>query len=339
MAPDSTIQRSLIALLERWRIEPEKSTPLQDLQDVLEIVRRKSRGEERTRCLNTIVRTLGEPETLATVLDILRLAINKEGTGEQQLAKLSQEGKWHAVYGWCGQTAVVLSREEPTDGTASPTDRGLEEKLGYPPTLWWLSIHIWQPNPKAKGFESGKRPEPNVILEPPHSHPFDFVSMVSIGSMRQSIYSSLGASVERAEGRYAGVLLEHVDGVWPPHDHQDRVALRTVEDQVLLAAGDSYYMPCHRIHDVEIDAGPATHAPTISLFMATETLMVPHVYMAKSMLDYHEAHPAILDDARPLSVEAWQDKLAAVSDYLRGKSSLRLDDIVKTDQEYAFFHV
>jgi hypothetical protein len=59
----------------------------------------------------------------------------------------------------------------------------VRELLGEAPTaVWGLSMHIWQANPRARAFPSAKRAEPGLILEPPHSHPFDFASMVSVGS-------------------------------------------------------------------------------------------------------------------------------------------------------------
>jgi hypothetical protein len=342
MQPDRAIQSALVATLERWRADAATATPLQELKDTLEVVRRMPRGEVRLRGMNTLVRTLGTPEALATLLDILRLSWTKDGTREQELARVAQEGKLHSIYGWCGQTSILFSESEPTEGTVLPTDVWAKDRLLYPASLWWLSIHIWQPNPRAQGFRTDTLDEPGVIVEPPHSHPFDFASMVSIGKMRQSIYSELGSGAKpRKPGRYDGSTLEHVDGVWPPHDYRRTVELQTEEDRLMLTAGDSYYLPCHRIHDVEVDTNDSRARPAITLFLASETLVVPHVYMATTMADYHAAHPDLIASLQPraLSAQAWMAKLEAVSDYLRGKSpTLCLDEIVKSDQEYAFFH-
>jgi len=80
--------------------------------------------------------------------------------------------------------------------------------------------------------------------------------------------------------------------------------------------------------------------PAITVFLASESLALPHVYMAKSMADYHAKHPNILKLARPLTPGSWEAKLKATAAYLRGETAtLRLGDIVKAESEYAFFHV
>jgi len=340
LAPDQVIADALLSIVDRWRKDPGDSIPLQELQHTLEIVRKRPRGDERIKGMNTIVRTLGKPDTLATVLDMLRQSANRDGSVEQEIARVSQQGKMHSIYGWCGQTTVILSSPEATEGTMPPTYPNVEERLRYPQPLWWISIHIWQPNPTAKGFESGKRREPGVIMEPPHSHPFDFVSMLSVGTMRQSIYEPVESSGAHGGNRYDGTLLEHVDGVWPPHEDRYSVRLKTVEDRIALGPGDSYYMPCDRIHDVEVDLRDAMTTPAITLFLASESLVLPHVYMAKSMADYHAEHPDILNSAKALSPDNWDAKLRATAAYLRGETAtLCLDDIVKAETDYAFFHV
>jgi hypothetical protein len=340
LSPDRDIEDALLSIVNRWQSDPEHCTPLYDLRTTLELVRKKPRGSERIKGMNTIVRTLGKPDILATFLDMLRSSANRDATLEQELARVSQQGKMHSIYGWCGQTTVVLSSPEPTVGTVPPIEGNVEERLRYPSSLWWISIHIWQPNPNAKGFESGKRREAGVIMEPPHSHPFDFASMLSIGTMRQSIYVPAEPAAPRGEDRYDGVPLEDVDNVWPPHHEQHTVRLKTVEDRITLRPGDSYYMPTHRIHDVEVDIKEALTTPAITVFLASETLVVPHVYMAKSMADYHAEHPDILKLAQPLTPDSWDAKLRATAAYLRGETAtLRLDDIVKSESEYAFFHV
>jgi hypothetical protein len=241
---------------------------------------------------------------------------------------------------------LLFSETQPTEGTVEP-EAGVRELLGDPPpSVWGLSMHIWQPNPRAKGFPSGGRIEPGMIVEPPHSHPFDFASMVSIGAMHQSIYAqrstdemSAEAHLRERPGRYDGVSLEHVDGVWPEHTYQISCGVSTIEASVPLRAGDSYYMPCDMIHDVEFDAEVARSTPAITLFLASEAVVKPHVYMAQSMVDAHAVQPRLKDEGSALTLNAWHAKLEAVASYLRGKrSSLCLDDIVQCEGEYAFFH-
>jgi hypothetical protein len=248
-----------------------------------------------------------------------------------------QNVRMHSIYGWCGNTMLVESGREPNPSTY-PVLPGLAEKLGNPASSWNLTLHVWQPNTHARGFNV-KEGQPTSSIAEPHSHPFDFVSYVVKGSMRQSIYCQVDTELLR-HGRYSDVSLEHVDGVWPPHDYQSPAALHTVEERVLLAPGDSYYMPCGMIHDVEIDPEVAIQTPTITLFLSSEYMVMPHVYMARSMADHHAKHPDIKASAKPISSQSWHAKLEALSNYLCGRSpNLRLPEIVQFDGEYAFFHL
>jgi hypothetical protein len=164
--------------------------------------------------------------------------------------------------------------------------------------------------------------------------------------MYQSIYSqhsSDNASDQTSPAvradRYAGTKLEHVHGVWPPHDHQASSELVTLEERVALRAGDSYYMPCDKIHDVEIDASIASDKPTITLFLGSEAVVKPHVFMAPAMAEFHNVHPDLKHSGRALHRDDWHAKLEAVAAYLRGKNpTLNLDNIVRYEGEYAFFH-
>ncbi len=332
-------RETLTAILARWRADHACVEPIGAIRDVLDVIRALPRGEERLAAMNSFVRTLGEAEALATFLDMMRDSAERQGTADEELTRFSRNARKHAVYGWAGQTLLLFSGFEPTDATMA-AEPGVLELMGEfpPPAVWGLSLHIWQPNPNAKGFSSGARIADGVIVEPPHSHPFDFASMVSAGVMRQSVYAQAPAT-PGGEGRYDGVRLEHVDGVWPEHEYRETCELSTLEESVELNAGDSYYLPCDLIHDVEFDAKVASTTPAVSLFLASEAVVKPHVYMAASMADAHDANPALKEHGGALSPEAWQAKLAAVSAYLRGqRSTLSLDDIVEYDGEYAFFH-
>lgn len=341
MPLDPEIENEVLGTIRRWKAAPDVATTLQDIRCILEHVRSRTRGLQRISGMNTIVRTLGRRGILADYLDIMRHAARQDGSLEQEIALISQRGKMHSIYGWCGQTTLVLSAPEAISATTPPNRPEVVNKLGYPQPIWWISIHIWQPNANATGFDAGKPQEPDVIIEPPHSHPFDFVSMMSVGEMRQSIYRPGTASkLPQGVGRYDGITLQHVDGVWPPHERREATHLETVEHRTQLKEGDSYFMPYHVIHEVEVDARYARHKPSITLFLASESLEVANVYMAKSMADYHEQHPDILKYAQPLSLDAWDAKLAAVAAYLRGDAqTLELSEIVISGSEYAFFHI
>ncbi|HEY5835774.1 MAG TPA: hypothetical protein VIW71_18095 [Streptomyces sp.] len=339
LSPDERTEQALTAILAGWRGDRASVDPIGAIRDVLDDIRALPRGAGRLAAMNTFVRTLGEAEALATFLDMMRDSAERPGTADEELTRFSRNARKHAVYGWAGQTLLLFSGFEPTEATVTP-EPGVLELMGEnpPAAVWGLSMHIWQPNPNAKGFSSGARIEEGVIVEPPHSHPFDFASMVSTGVMRQSIYAQASAT-PGCEGRYDGVRLEHVDGVWPEHQYRATCELSTLEKSVELTAGDSYYLPCDVIHDVEFDAKVATATPAVSLFLCSEAVVKPHVYMAATMADAHDANPALKAQGGALTPEAWQAKLAAVSAYLRGqRSTLSLDDIVDYDGEYAFFH-
>lgn len=322
---------------------PEHGTgsALSDLQALLESVRSLPPGERRIASMNSFVRTLGRPGMLSMFLDVLRLSLTEGNARDAELAQRSQRGRMHCVYGWAGQTLMLTSKTHPTAGTAAPVD-DMDSFLGYPPAEWDMSIHIWQPNSSAQGFASTKRLEPDVIVEPPHSHPFSFVSYVAVGEMHQSIYTEdEGAPIADGSGRYDGMELERVDGVWPPHQEYLPSRLRTVQDRVRLCADNSYFMPPQAIHDVEIDSEQASQTPTITLFLCAEATVKPRAYLAPQMAEYHRSHPQLKDTARALSVTQWQQKLSMVARYLTGQSStLQLDEVVGCDgSTYGFMHV
>jgi hypothetical protein len=318
---------------------------LAQLLELLERVRTRPPGLDRIRAMNAFVRTLGQPVYLAALLDLLKAASSSEIERDAAIARTSHTGRMHCLYGWAGQTLLVASLSHPTVGTVAAAEN--LDSLGYPAPEWDLSIHIWQPNPETEGFESMKRLEPDVILEPPHSHPFDFVSYVSKGEIRQSIYiqdDQVPDEASREDGRryhrYDGVTLERVDGIWPPHSERSPVRLKTLEDSVVLRAGDSYFLPYYAIHDVELDRESALVTPTITMFMPSEAIVKPRAYIAQSMADYHEQDPDLKAGGRPLTINQWRRKLDAVAAYLRGESkSLRLGEIVQCGSTYGFMHM
>jgi hypothetical protein len=297
--------------------------------------------------MNTLLQTLGQPEVFATFLDMVRDSSQRSGTREQALSEISRKSSKHAVYGWCGQTRLALSGSAVTNNTLTP-EPGVQAFLGKTPTsAWALSMHIWQPNARAQGFVCGHRDVPNVIAEPPHSHPFDFASIVVIGQLHESVYAQCDSDLaltkkgtEIKKGRYDGLILEHVHGVWPPHDYREASQVMTLEDRVEINVGDSYFMSGSTIHDVQIDADVAQSKPAITLFLRSESFVKPHVYMAPAMADFHALHPDLKNQGYPLAEDAWNEKLELVADYVRGKSpTLDLSAIVKYDSEYAFFNV
>lgn len=343
LPPDPAVKKAIMSITEKWRADSRSIEPITEIRRVLDGIRAMPRGNDRLRAMNTLVRTLGQREMLATLLDMMRDAANRTGSQDEELTRPSRQATKHALYGWAGQTLLIPSGGQPTEGTLEP-EEGVRELLGDTPPLamWGLSLHLWQPNHSAKGFASGARIAPDAIVEPPHSHPFDFASMVSVGTMRQSIYvqKACDPGTSRPVGRYDGVRLEHVDGVWPEHTYRLTCELSTLEAGVELSAGQSYYLPCDMIHDVEFNTEIAATTPAVSLFLASEIVVKPHVYIAATLADAHDAEPRMKDQGRPLSESAWHEKLRVIAAYLRGQQpTLSLKDIVKHDSSYAFFHV
>ncbi|MEX0909825.1 MAG: hypothetical protein WDZ75_00860 [Candidatus Paceibacterota bacterium] len=344
---DPVTEERINSLISSWLESPEKVMPYQDMRDVLETTRQLSLGKERVRQMNSIIRTLGRPDNLATYLDMLRDSATRSGTEEQKICKDKlQNVKMHSIYGWCGNTLSVESWDSLTDGTFRSNPE-LGKKLGNSPSAWNLTIHVWQPNLTAEGFAlNSERLDEDSILEPPHSHPFDFVSKIVKGNIHQSIYRQKSNNTlhidkpETVPGYYDKNKLLHVDGVWPPHDFQQDCDIETLEHRVPMNEGDSYYMPCNFIHDVEVGKKIARSKPTISLFLSSEYIVMPHVYMTKTMSDFHEANPDIKRMGTPIPEDAWHKKLKAISAYLRGESeTLDLNEIVNWKGKYAFHNV
>lgn len=335
---DFSVNRCVDDLLDAWHAGRRDIRPFLAIQTLLDRIRAVPVGDKRLNLMTSVVRSLGRPQALAAFLDMLRWAALSRHPNEDEYMSMLQNVRMHSIYGWCGNTMLVESGREAVASTY-PVLPGLAEKLGNPASSWNLTLHVWQPNSRARGFTVLEGQPAASIAEPPHSHPFDFVSSVVMGSMHQSIYRQVDAASPR-RGRYAGVALEHVDGVWPPHNYQSTVGLDVTEERVLLAPGDTYYMPCDMIHDVEIDPLTAFQTPAITLFMSSEYMVMPHVYMARSMANHHADHPDIKTLAKPIPSASWHAKLEALSNYLSGRSeTLRLPEIVQFDGEYAFFHI
>jgi hypothetical protein len=338
--PVPRVESAANAIIASWKQDPNRASPLADLRSLLDSIREEPRGDLRARSMNTLVRSLGEPRALADLLDILRWCLKNGNEADRLLATQAQGGKMHAAYGWAGSTSIVLSSPAVATGTTPPAERDLEDRLKYPVPIWELNLHVWQPTTNATPFECGANFQ-GVYAEPPHSHPYDFVSMISAGEVTQYVYKEKAADDEKGErgGRYEGTPLQHVDGVWPPHLFRKTAYLRTLE-RVEMAVGDSYFMPCNRIHDVEVSAATAHHRPAVTLMLLSESAVMPHAYMASAMADHHQRNPDLIAQiARPQTPRGWEQKLERVSRYLRDPSAgLRAADIVEHDSDYAFLH-
>jgi hypothetical protein len=289
--------------------------------------------------MNTFVRTLGRADRLSKFLDMLRACVSVEDPDANKLAQLSVMDSMHCIYGWAGQTLMLGTQRNATQGT-TPADPGVEDYFEFAVPQWHLSIHIWQPNPNAVAFESTKRIEPGVIVEPPHSHPFPFVSYLAIGEMRQSIYVEDSGPPGGGPGqRYDGVPLERVTGIWPPHQEYRQTRLWAAEERVHLEVGQSYNMPTDVLHDVEVVRQVAARTPAITLFLAAETTSLPSAYLVPAMAEFHRDNPRVREVATALTPSEWDAKLRASASYLRGDASeLRLDQIFECNSSYAFMN-
>lgn len=311
---------------------------LREIQDVMERMRSIPGGTGRIATMNSFVRALGEPERLAKLLDVLRISLTSTSPDERKFADDSQGEEMHCVYGWAGQTLMLESHQHDVEGTTPPRP-GVTDFFPHPVAVWHISIHIWQANPNAHAFEATKNIDSDSITEPPHTHPFPFVSYVSVGEMHQSTYAEQDVDTVQSEtDRYEGVL-ERVDGAWPPHEEYTPSRLRTVEHRFHLKAGDSYYMPTDVVHDVEVSKTVSANTPAITLFLAGEFTDIPHAYMSSPLAQFHRENPDILELAQPLDPEEWSAKLAATAQYLRGEvDHLRLHEIFDCKTSYGFMH-
>jgi hypothetical protein len=333
----ATAVAGILAGLEQGRTDAAGT--LEELQVLLEQMRHTPKGIARVSRMNAFVRTLGQADNLAFFLELMRESLKSARPSDRKIAERSRAGLTHCLYGWAGQSHVLYSERNPLPSTTL-AGNGVEDHMGYPVAEWHASIHIWQPNPEAHAFESLKRFEPGVLVEPPHSHPFSFVSYVSIGAMRESIYQETSAPAPGGSAdRYQDVDLERVDGVWPPHREYARRRLRTVEDRVDLVQGHSYFMSPDMIHDVEVDRATSADRPAITFFLCSETTQVPNSYMVPLMAQFHRGHPDLTRQGKALDLEAWDAKLDATARYLRGETDyLRLGEIVKCGSSYAFMN-
>jgi hypothetical protein len=165
---------------------------------------------------------------------------------------------------------------------------------------------------------------------------------MAIGDMRQSTYveEPLDSDATLGQGRYKNVVLERVDGVWPPHREYEPSRLRTLEDRLRIKTGQSYFMPNNAIHDVEVVRSIAARTPAITLFLAAECSEIPKTYMVPTMAEYHRDQPDPRDDAKPRSPREWDASLGATANYLRGDTEhLRIEEIVACTSTYGFMNV
>lgn len=313
------VRNAVLIPIGRWRSHPSASDPVAELQKVIETMRRLPAGATRNRDMNTLVRTLGEPYTLATWLDILRDTYRRDGTKGQAICKILLSYRRHSHYGHTQLLMMVSARIPSEDTQHTPRNRIKHA------SQWDMTLSIWQPIGGATSFPSRKRSEPQLLVEPAHNHPFDFVSKVVVGTLYQSTYQpTTKEAASRTAGRYSGVELLRVDRTWPPHERREAAWLKTLEDRVPLRAGDSYYLPADMIHDVEMDSDISATRPAITLMLASNAIALPDVFLEQPMLDFHDANPRLKDADVAMPFKTWDKILRRAAAYLRGAPTLQL---------------
>ncbi|HEX3965677.1 MAG TPA: hypothetical protein VHZ03_55050 [Trebonia sp.] len=126
MPPDSVTEQALASVMQKWDSDPRSVEPIRGIRQVLDRIRLLPRGQSRLTAMNTLVRTLGRPQALATLLDMLRDSAAREGTHEASLTLPSRNGTQHAVYGWAGQTLLLLSDFGNHEGAVEAEPGSLE---------------------------------------------------------------------------------------------------------------------------------------------------------------------------------------------------------------------
>lgn len=337
---DPEVLSDVLSLIEIWKARREAVRPLSAIQTILQKIRCLPPSELRMKKMNTFVRTLGQSNHLAMFLEMLRESSRSKIDSERSLCeRMSRSATRHSIYGWSAQLLLLESAEGSTEGTFPP-ENGLERRIGITTPEWGLSLHVWQPNLHAKPFPISKLDEPSLAIEPPHTHPFDFASYVVRGELHQTRYEQMtGATSGSRSRRYPNTEFSHVDGVWPPHMKSEKAALVELESRVRMVEGDSYFMPCNWIHDFDVDLEAAFAKPTITLFLSSEFIVMPHVYMAQSMEKFHRKHPNLKKSATALPEKTWDKCFEEISSYLRGEVGiLRLNSTISYAGEYAFLH-
>jgi hypothetical protein len=323
MELDEEIRNGILVAIGRWQKNPSDSDPVAAVQQIVETMRKMPAGAARNQCMNTFVRTLGEPDTLATWLDILLDTYHKEGSDGQRICRILQSYKRHSHYGHY-QLLMLVSARHAIKATASISDPASIRKIKHA-SQWDMLLSIWQPLTGNSSFRSAKRSEPRLLVEPAHSHPFDFVSRVVIGTIYESTYRPATKEASSSDkGRYAAVPLVRVDGTWPPHERREEAWLMTVEDRVSLRAGDSYFLPSDVIHDVEMDLTVSLSKPAITLMLTAESTVLADVYLEQPMLEFHDANPDLRSADCEMPFSNWNMILTDTAAYLRGADTLQL---------------
>jgi hypothetical protein len=154
--------------------------------------------------------------------------------------------------------------------------------------------------------------------------PHEGIHALIPGSSRRCLAHSLYDLSSSDTGRYAAVPLVRVDGTWPPHERREKAWLVTVEDRVLLQAGDSYFLPSDMIHDVEMDLSVSLGKPAITLMLTAESTVWADVYLEQPMLEFHDAHPDLRNADCEMPFSNWSMILRETAAYLRGADTVRL---------------
>eukprot|EP00658_Telonema_sp_P-2_P048826 TRINITY_DN37132_c0_g2_i1.p1 TRINITY_DN37132_c0_g2~~TRINITY_DN37132_c0_g2_i1.p1 ORF type:complete len:283 (+),score=63.94 TRINITY_DN37132_c0_g2_i1:107-955(+) len=232
---------ALVQIFEDWQQFREDATPITRVRAVMDRLRTMPQSPERRQAMVTMVRTIGTPDRLACYLEMqldsdLRYP---EGTDEKYLVEKAKRYKTVSAFGHCHMALCKTDKDERA-GT-----------LGAPHHEWSLAFSVWKPVSSSFVESVTKRHLDNVLIEPPHKHPYEFASKIVKGSMRQSVYtldSDGDKQAASSEERYKGVALTCVDGAWPPHEKREecwlRVELKAVSYTHLRAHETPEHLVC-----------------------------------------------------------------------------------------------
>ncbi|WP_163380171.1 hypothetical protein [Cyclobacterium sp. SYSU L10401] len=334
---DSGIEEKIHSCLDKWN-RGDIGSPISDLRVIVEPIRMTPPSFRRLQLMNSFLRVFSRPQIITKYLEALVIASQDNRSGDSELINRLKDDTLHSMYGWCGNCQIFYTSSAPLPYYGIKSKK-LQRQMGYPVGVWGINIHVWQPNSSAIPFKVKGNLPSNIITEPPHSHPFDFVSIVLKGRVHQSTYYPCKNedSASSSISTYKGFGFEHVDGVWPPHTNKNKCYLKTLEHRVLIEEGGAYFMPLEVVHDVQVEKNVASKTPAISLFFASEYYSPAHVYTTKEMIDFHNRNPFLKYEGSKLSSSQWEKKLIYISEYLLNtRETLNLNPIVKHRKSYSF---
>jgi hypothetical protein len=276
----------------------DMQTSMQAMHDAIKDIQLLAEADRFMR-MNTIVRTLGQPETLAQWLGCMRSYCRSDGYKEDCAALEFDEH--HRRFGHF--QFYLLPGKGP------------------------MTMHVWQPAPRLhiEGVHFSQ--------EPPHTHPWNFVSTVAIGSLRMTDYRM---KQQRVNADYACFEIDRSFSNLSKCEGgvSNGPAPMATEE---LNAGDSYLFPKEHVHSTP-DDGKWTTEPAITLLVKDRAEQRSAFYMSRSdavQFDLARTNSS-LRSTGPLShnrIVRYEAKLDSIMSYLRGWPTLDLASLESEGQQ------